>query len=202
MKRIRVLAALVVIVFLFVELGDAVRGFMDGARDEHTFVSSPIELSLKAVGKTELDSVFCPQQNTYAYCQVKSVSVDSDSAGIKPSGWRMAVSILTIPFVLFTLYGFYCLFRLVTSLTRGEVFTIKNVYRMRCFVYGVILVSICMETDFWLHYMEAASQVQFPGYEVVPYVLKGDWLFYVILALLTEIFAVGVKIKQDQDLTI
>ena len=205
MKRIRILAVLVIIVFLFVELGDAGRGFMDGwneGGEQREFSSFPISLSLQAHEAAKTDSVFCPQLNTYASYEIETVSVNSAGAGIEPSAWRTVLMIVSMLLALFMIYGFYCLFRMVFFVTKGDVFTRKNVYRMRCFAYGVILVSICMEAGSWLQYTEVASQVQFAGYEVASYTLKGEWLFYIILALLTEIFAVGVKLKEEQDLTI
>lgn len=205
MKRIRILAVLVVLVFLFAELGDAMRGFMDGwneAGDSTSFANYSVSLSLKADDGVKPDSVFCPQLNTYAPYLNEAVCVNPEKAGIESSGWHIVLSILTIPLALFAIYGFYCLFRMVFWVTRGEVFTRKNVFMMRCFVYSLILAGACMEVSAWLHYAEVASQVQFVGYEVLPYTLKIGWTANIVLALLTEIFAIGVKLKEEQDLTI
>lgn len=205
MRRIKLLATLVIFVFLFVELGDAVRGFVDGwneAGEERTFSDLPITLSLQAGGEAAVDSAFCPQTNKYVPYQIHAVSVNSEAVIKHYSIWHVIFLILTIPIGLFMLYGFYCLIRMVIFVTRGEVFTSRNVFRMRCFVYGAILGNMIVELNWWLQYSEIASQVQFAGYEVASYHLKGEWIFYVITALLTEIFAVGVKLKQEQDLTI
>ena len=51
-------------------------------------------------------------------------------------------------------------------------------------------------------YHDLASQVQLEGYEVLPYSFKYAWFNYMLLALFTEIFAIGVKIKEEQDLTV
>lgn len=105
--------------------------------------------------------------------------------------------------VCLALYGIYCLIRMVLSVTRhGEAFTDRNVRRIRFFTYGVILCCLVMEVDAWMSYNEIASQVQFAGYTVAPYSLKYGWTFLAVFALLTEIFAAGVQIKKEQDLTI
>lgn len=205
MRRVRILAVLVIAVFLFVELGSATRGFIDGwneGGEQREFTGFPVALSLKAHETAKVDSVFCPQFNTYAPYEMEAVSVDIAGTGIKTSGWHAALSVLSVLLAFFMIYGFYCLIRMVFFVTKGDVFTRKNVYRMRIFVYGTILFSICMETSLWLQYTEIASHVQFAGYEVASYTLKSEWIFYVILALLTEVFAVGVKIKEEQDLTV
>jgi hypothetical protein len=36
----------------------------------------------------------------------------------------------------------------------------------------------------------------------LPYSFKYAWFNYMLLALFTEIFAIGVKIKEEQDLTV
>ena len=109
---------------------------------------------------------------------------------------------LAFPLVLFALYGFYCMIRVVISVSRGKVFTRENVNRMHLFVYSIILLGICMETYVYLLHKDAVSQIQFSGYELTSYALTFSWFSYLILALFTEIFAVGVKMKEEQDLTI
>ena len=73
---------------------------------------------------------------------------------------------------------------------------------MHLFVYSIILLGICMETYEYLLHKDAVSQIQFSGYELTSYALTFSWFSYLILALFTEIFAVGVKMKEEQDLTI
>ena len=85
---------------------------------------------------------------------------------------------------------------------KGEVFVHKNVRRMRIFVYALISVSLLFELQQWGIYHDLASQVRLEGYEVLPYSFKYAWFNYMLLALFTEIFAIGVKIKEEQDLTV
>ena len=46
------------------------------------------------------------------------------------------------------------------------------------------------------------SQILLDGYEVKSYSIKYPWMMFSILALFIEIFAVGVKLKEEQELTI
>ncbi|MEO4768629.1 DUF2975 domain-containing protein [Bacteroides uniformis] len=112
------------------------------------------------------------------------------------------VLFLLFPAGLFALYGFYSVARLVLTATKGEVFVHKNVRRMRIFVYALISVSLLFELQQWGIYHDLASQVRLEGYEVLPYSFKYAWFNYMLLALFTEIFAIGVKIKEEQDLTV
>ena len=94
------------------------------------------------------------------------------------------------------------MFRTVVSVTRGEVFTQKNVRRMRLFIYSLLLAMACIELSQYMNYQMMADQIRLTGYEIASYSTKTHWFTYAILTLFTEIFAAGVKIKEEQDLTI
>ena len=73
---------------------------------------------------------------------------------------------------------------------------------MRYFIYSVILLGVCMEGGTYFLYSDWTSQILLDGYEVKSYSIKYPWMMFSILALFIEIFAVGVKLKEEQELTI
>ena len=188
MNKIRVCAFLALVVFIGSVVTDMFSGFMDGwneAGDQKDFHALPsVSLLVRA-------------DDTPMYCNTSEVSVQ----GFRSTKWRW-VSFLLFPAGLFALYGFYSVARLVLTATKGEVFVRKNVRRMRIFVYALISVSLLFELQQWGIYHDLTSQVQLEGYEVLPYSFKYAWFNYMLLALFTEIFAIGVKIKEEQDLTV
>ena len=102
-----------------------------------------------------------------------------------------------IPFFV----GIYCLIRLLVSISKREVFTSDNVARLRFFTYSFAALYGLMTLHDWLNHLEAVKQVALLGYEVVAS-HDTDFTSLVIIILFTEIFAAGVKIKEEQDLTI
>lgn len=118
-------------------------------------------------------------------------------------GWVM----LIVPFALVAglcyLYGFYSLIRLLIAVLRREVFIEKNVFRLRVFAYSQAAAIGLFWLFSWVSNHYIIQQLQLPGYEV-----KGDagfsveWMLLMLIILFAEIFAVGVKIKEEQDLTI
>ena len=102
-----------------------------------------------------------------------------------------------IPFFV----GIYCLIRLLVSISKREVFTSDNVARLRFFTYSFAALYGLMTLHDWLNHLEAVKQVALQGYEVVAS-HDTDFTSLVIIILFTEIFAAGVKIKEEQDLTI
>ena len=95
-----------------------------------------------------------------------------------------------IPFFV----GIYCLIRLLVSISKREVFTSDNVARLRFFTYSFAALYGLMTLHDWLNHLEAVKEV------VASH--DTDFTSLVIIILFTEIFAAGVKIKEEQDLTI
>ena len=203
MKKIKILALLAVLMFIVQDLTDMTRGFSDGWRDakEGTefggmpstlFVVRPTEALVPDTLQGRVSGVKVPFWATQVEAQGK----------VDPSVAMKVTRIVLIPVGLLMFYGIYCLIRLIVSVVQGSVFTRKNVRRMRFFVYGAMSATLIVELERWLAYRNAVEHVLLPGYELVYSGLKYDWLFFLLLALFTEIFAVGVKIKEEQDLTI
>lgn len=201
MKQIRILAVLALLAFVGEIVKDAVSGFVDGWNDSkgktELHEQLPQTLVVKADGSLAPDSLFSRVQDEYLPYTSSTLKVE----GAAGSKWSLLWG-LVFPFSLVAVYGFYCVMRTVWSVTKGEVFTRKNVRRMRVFVYSVIAVGIFSELMQWGMYHDLASAVELKGYVIEPYTLKYPWFTYILQALFTEIFAVGVKLKEEQDLTI
>ena len=201
MKKIRILALLVIVVFVAeVIMSNGTADFRRGwnsAGNSRELKFSTVDISIKAEKTIAVDSLFNSVIQQNVPCRMSSLETE-----IQPSFINKLILMLAFPLVLFALYGFYCMIRVVISVSRGKVFTRENVNRMHLFVYSIILLGICMENYEYLLHKDAVSQIQFSGYELTSYALTFSWFSYLILALFTEIFAVGVKMKEEQDLTI
>ena len=199
MKRIRILAVLVGVVFLFTGLRGGVQGVIDGwneAGDNREF-NFPTSVSVKADKTVAADSLFNSEMKQQIPYRIEALQTDIDV-----SVWSTVLDVAMFPIALLCLYGVYCMARMVVSVTRKEVFTRKNVKRLRIFIYVMILTGIFMELRHYCQYCDIVSQIHLSGYAIEPYSLKSPWAFFLLFALFTEIFAVGVKIKEEQDLTI
>ena len=203
MKKIKILALLAVVMFIVQDLTDMTRGFSDGWRDakEGTefggmpstlFVVRPTEALVPDTLQGRVSGVKVPFWATQVEAQGK----------VDPSVAMKVTMLVLIPVAPLMFYGIYCLIRLIVSVVRGSVFTRKNVRRMRFFVYSIMLAGVVAELFGWFSYQNAVEHVLLPGYELVDSGLKYDWVAYFLLALFTEIFAIGVKLKEEQDLTI
>ncbi len=120
---------------------------------------------------------------------------------IVPTVWSSIVNFFAMFAIIPFFVGIYCLIRLLVSISKREVFTSDNVARLRFFTYSFAVLYGLMTLHDWLNHLEAVKQVALLGYEVVAS-HDTDFTSLVIIILFTEIFVAGVKIKEEQDLTI
>ena len=198
MKRIILLALLGILIFIGIEMRDFVRGFHEGLTEDERMFTNNVPLSPTATCVPDT-AYFAATGEQLPYVLGK---ISLRGTDVRPSSWLTVSTLLLVSFALLGLYGFYCFVRMLISVTRGEVFSRRNVRRLRFFVYGLMAAMLMIELQQWFIFQELAVPYAPAGYEAVYPGLKSDWINYILLALLTEIFAVGVKLKEEQDLTI
>lgn len=200
MKKIRILAILVILAFIGDMVTNGVDGAVDGwneAGDSKEFRST-VKVKVRQDEARATDSLFNIVTQQHLPCRVSVVKVPVEHV----SGKAFFAWVL-LPVACFALYGVYCMVRVVLTVSSGKVFTRRNAKRMRLFVYGWILLGLWMEIEHYAEYQHVVSQLQLgDGYAVAPYVFIFPWFSNLLLALFTEIFAAGVKMKEEQDLTI
>lgn len=201
MKKIKILALLVIVAFVVQDVVDGFQGFHDGYRaaGDSTEFNSHFDLSVRPTDTLVPDTLQSISTGTEAPYWATRIEAYSD---IESSVVQTVGLIIAVPLGLFGIYAIYCFIRLMVSVLHGSVFTRKNVRRMRIFVYSTLLYGVLFELMRYISYLNMAAHIDIPGYEVVYGGLKYAWLPYLLLALFTEVFAIGVKLKEEQDLTI
>lgn len=213
MKKISILGILAILVivaefaYAMIAGWDNVKsGFLDGynsvrvhsgtPRPEYSGAFDKVCVEVKPLETVQVDSLtnrFVNKQVPYQVESIKTVFV--------PTIWSSIVNFFAMFAVIPFFVGIYCLIRLLVSISKREVFTADNVARLRFFTYSCVTLYSLMALHSWLNHIEAVKQVALSGYEVVAS-CETDFTSMVIIILFTEIFAAGVKIKEEQDLTI
>ncbi len=122
---------------------------------------------------------------------------------IKPSLTSDLINIPVVISLLASIYGFYLLIRAFISISKRDVFTKKNVWRIRFSCYSSIIWNLTIFVQQLMIERDALNQIIIPGYNITGIsTYEFSWTYMAIFVLLTEIFAVSVKIKEEQDLTI
>lgn len=154
-----------------------------------------IKLNVEPLDKTATDLPDSNQALPYAVTQIET--------HIQPSPWFIPAMALSIPVMLLFLVGLCSLIRLLIAISRRQVFTPANVRRLRWFAYTNASAKALAALIEWMTGSTAMDQTSLPGYRIIGYASEPtDWTAVVLIILLAEIFAIGVKLKEEQDLTI
>ena len=201
MKKIKIIGVITILVIVcetIFSFSDGVREFKQGFDSAKKGSTTPFHtVDVQPIAEVQ-DSLF----NTKMGCNVPYVITQVETYADVP-GWVILITPFAFIACLCYLFGLYCLIRLLISVSRREVFTGENVFRLRVFAYSQVAVNGFIWLYNWINNYFAVQQLQLPGYEVVSgttfYV---EWMLLMLFVLFAEIFAIGVKIKEEQDLTI
>lgn len=213
MKKISLLGILAILVIVAefaysftAGWNDFEEGFNEGYNGVHVYSGThqpeyagsleSIEVNVRPLAETQVDSLtnsFINKPLPYRVDRVRTF--------FAPTIWSSIITFFSFLVVIPFLAGTYCLIRMLISVSRRQIFTVDNVIRLRVFTYSLAAFYGLMTLKAWLNHLEAVKQITLPGYEVVT-LPHTDWTSLAIIILLTEIFAAGVKIKEEQDLTI
>lgn len=211
MKKFRILGIISIIVIITQIIGissDFSQGISDGWNHADQVKSdsiseNPYKVTYAHVTVRQLENTV---EETVASKQLDKdipYRVTSIMTYVEPGTWYFILQSLTLPYIFAFIYGLYCLIRFLIAISRRQVFTDKNVHRIRWFSYSYVAGYILMTFLTWLSERTAIAQISLPGYEFIPTALAdADWISMVVIILFAEIFAVGTKIKEEQDLTI
>ena len=184
---------------------DFKQGFEDGQKssaydtqaDSHGFraeirvtpISTPSDsLNLQLPGKT----VKAPYQVSEVTCLIKETPT-------------MLITIIfsALGVIVLSVYGVYCLIRVLICITRQDIFSRRNIRWLRWIAYGQLAVTSLSFLLNWSIEQTVLAQVSLPGYQVTGVTpIPLQWESVILIVLLTEIFATAVKIKEENDLTI
>ena len=215
MNKFRILGVIAIIAIIanfFGGLDENWRDFKKGFEDGHNSAmeiyepgrhiiphhATSVKLNVEPLPETTVDSL---SNNRVDWTLPYTVTEIETYA--KPSAWYILAIGLAIPGLFFFLIGFYSLIRLLISISRRKVFTPANVLRLRWFAYTSASLKILTAIGEWLTGSAAMNQISIPGYKIISYVgYSPDWVAIILPILFAEIFAIGAKMKEEQDLTI
>lgn len=121
---------------------------------------------------------------------------------VKAPWWILIPRFLILPILPLIIWGIVNFVRMLISVFKHQIFTRKNARRLRIFVYtsyGSMTVFTLVE---WLTYRYVAARVELPGFSIEPYDNVMNWSDMLLTLLIVEIFALGVKLQEEQELTI
>ena len=210
-RRLNILCLLVFLVFCYsvFNMGrDFGHGFSTGMKISHSgneSVEQAINLRIATLMPEDFssfkDSVYNERTQSYvpvAYTQlITNVKVDR-------STWLMVAQVLSGLLAILAVIASTVLFvQLIVSINKSDIFNWKNVRRLRWLGVTLLLSFISEAVPALMNDYELSSVFSLSGYSMETSI---DSVMLVILGLVSlivgEVFAIGLKMKEEQDLTI
>ena len=207
MKKFRILGVISIIamvVGIAINFDDGLRSFNEGRKEgENSYKSIPdnlyrVSLEVVPIEGTTNDSIFNEVAERKLPYQVSEITTYT-----QPSQWITLVMILTAFSMFAFIFGFCFFVRFLIEVSKRNVFCEANVWRIRFFVYSYTAIIVSMELFAWIAGSAALAQTHIPGFQIIDHAEASPaWLPVIMMIILAECFAIGVKMKEEQDLTI
>ena len=207
MKKFKILGIIAIIAMaanFFLNFEDGWSSFLEGYHEgARTYKSVPdnlyrVSLEVKPLESIANDSIFnqvAGQKVPYWTSEITTYT--------QPSLWITLVMIISALSMFAFIIGFYLFVRFLLEVSKRNVFCEANVWRIRFFVYSYTAIVISMELFAWIAGGAAIAQTQIPGYQIIDHAeTSPEWMPVIMMIILAECFAIGVKMKEEQDLTI
>ena len=207
MKKFKILGIIAIIAMaanLILNFEDGWSSFLEGYHEgARTYKSVPdnlyrVSLEVKPLESIANDSIFnqvAGQKVPYWTSEITTYT--------QPSLWITLVMIISALSMFAFIIGFYLFVRFLLEVSKRNVFCEANVWRIRFFVYSYTAIVVSMELFAWIAGGAAIAQTQIPGYQIIDHAeASPEWTPVIMMIILAECFAIGVKMKEEQDLTI
>lgn len=210
MKRIKILGIVLFSIFIALTAGDIVKNTINHHHDAPTVAYADpgpgyrmAEMEDLNVAETDFSHPACDSLYNRATASKVAVRVQQIGTAIRISSAAYYTQLVINGLAaLLALYGLYCLVRMYLSLCKGEVLTRLNATRLRKFVYFFTLFNVVLEVERVIALMQVRGQLLLDGLRLNEGLTRTDWTCLLMLIFLTEVFALAVKLKEEQELTI
>ncbi|MDH6535487.1 DUF2975 domain-containing protein [Parabacteroides sp. 52] len=192
--------------FFVEEFGDSKDSFMRGYKEGVTGVvdTDLYYLTLVPTDYAQMtDSVYNQKSESWLPARTMETVVLAPASLSRPLNmfWVfLGVLLLIAAFFLIVV----CFIKLILAVNKSIIFEWVNVTRLREIGGGFItlfIVNVCIE---YFYYQQAMEAIQIPDYVISNgSIIKASTLILGLVSfLVAEIFSVGLKLKEEQDLTI
>lgn len=175
-----------------------------GKSTEYDFTTDKVHLGLRpaTIGYYS-DSVYNVANEQWLPLQYREVFVQTEKEVY--SGWLFTVNtLLAFTFIIASLVQLFTFVNLIRAINKSIIFAWSNVVKLR--TIGVsMLIAFASNVLFSYFDEHAAMQsIDIPGYTLhTPNTWDPTWLIMGLsILLIAEIFAMGLRLQEDQDLTI
>jgi hypothetical protein len=214
-KKLNLLCILVFVVLIGSIVLNFTTGFMVGldSVDETSNVEKPLSPNVRltsmslypenpTVPTDTVVNTLTGEKTPILYTQIVAFTKsDKDSGVVSPT--ILIFSLLT---TIFAICAFVAFFRLVLRINKSNIFDWKNVRILRRLGIYLCILFVGKAVTLYSSLIEASNTIAIEGYGINWSEGQSSLALQLLLGLLclisAEIFAIGLRMKEDQDLTI
>ena len=206
-KSIRILSILILLLSIVV-LGDGFLGFKDGWSSADGDLDKKIhrvDVSLNPAVAYSLPDTLQLADNRKIPYQIGNITLGMKTDKVYELFSGIIGLVSTPVFLLLIIWAGLSFFRFIRDVQRQQIFIRSNVKRLRVICWMLLFVGIMKNLFAGMDYflLLKDSHVSFPGYQIAGFEFQYSIFFLALLfGLFAEIFALGVKLKEEQELTV
>lgn len=121
------------------------------------------------------------------------------------SSWQMIVAMGMAYLQIFvTIFAVVLFVRLIMAINRSDIFSWKNVRRLRKIGISMIICFLCSAIPVWIASYQLSGVFAIKGYSsnLSELISITNLVLGMVALIIGEVFAIGLKMKEEQELTI
>lgn len=212
--RLNILSLLILAVFIYAtghEIYLGATDFRQGANERRSYKEDPsdsleppyyLDLMLNSKGDVPVDSIY--NKNTGRFYPVEYTSMKFYPKKEKSSWYIIMACFSSVFIILLFPVLIVCFWNVISSVKQARIFEHNNIRRLRIIGLCFCLLAILTGIPNLIMEIEAKKFLSIDGYSIVSgeWFASSLWIYALISFLVAEIFAIGLRIKEEQDLTI
>lgn len=167
-----------------------------------TYISTLPHMLQEGDARLMQDSVFNARTRSYVPASYAALLVSVETRPDKVPA--IASGLLGLLVFVATVWALVLFIKLIVSINKSDIFSWRNVRRLRRL--GLLLLASfgCALLQEWMKLQAVRRALEIPGYDLtLSDAVQGSTLLLGLCALIVgEVFAIGLKMKEEQDLTI
>ena len=220
-RRLNIFALLILLALtvhtgytLFYSWGEISTAYREGYENAGEFPEQPSESGKKLLSRHDLcvrkktegtaiiDSIYNTKTSRYIPTDVQKVQISIPDN--KSVGYEASITIMTILLVPAVIAVIVLFLKLIGAIQSALLFTRANVLRLRWIGGCLLLIAAIYTIGNYMELTFVRSVVDISGYEITGEgMIEFPSLINALIAFLAaEVFAIGLKLKEEQEFTI
>lgn len=161
-----------------------------------------LTLMLDTKADYPVDSIYNRKTGTYLPMEYETIQVYSKES--MPLHILLLMPFLFVLTIILLPTLFIYFWKVLSAIKSAKIFTTENIHRLRVIGFCFCMLAFMVGLVQYLTLLETKKLIDVEGYTLVSgeWFASSLWIYGLIAFLIAEVFAIGLKMKEEQELTI